>query len=52
MYALKYFKIQTDSVQISIQDGDDAGMTIEHCHIHIIPMTKKIVFDEIDSKGK
>ena len=28
----------TDSVQISIQDGEDAGQTVEHCHIHIIPI--------------
>ena len=32
----KYY--HTDSVQISIQDGKDAGQTVEHCHIHLIPI--------------
>ncbi len=42
--------IQTESVQISIQDGEDAGQSVDHCHIHIIPITKKINFhsEEID----
>ena len=32
----KYYHL--DSVQISIQDGEDSGQTVEHCHIHIIPI--------------
>jgi bis(5'-adenosyl)-triphosphatase len=33
-------------VQISIQDGEDAGQTVDHCHIHIIPVTKNFNFNE------
>ena len=40
----KYY--HTDSVQISIQDGKDAGQTVEHCHIHLIPIP-----EVINSKG-
>ncbi len=32
----KYY--HTDSVQISIQDGTEAGQTVPHCHIHLIPI--------------
>ena len=32
----KYY--HTDSVQISIQDGAEAGQTVPHCHIHLIPI--------------
>lgn len=38
----------TDSVHIAIQDGDDAGQTIEHCHVHIIPITKKFNQENLD----
>ncbi len=30
-----------DSVQYTIQDGPDAGQTVEHVHIHIIPTPKR-----------
>ena len=45
--------MQTDSVQITIQDGEDAGQTVEHCHFHIIPITKKHNFNEsLDSSQR
>ncbi len=35
-------------MQITIQDGEDAGQTIEHCHIHLIPTNKKILIEDLD----
>ena len=32
----KYY--HTDSIQMSIQDGKEAGQSVEHCHIHLIPI--------------
>ena len=32
----KYY--QTNSIQYTIQDGEDAGQTVPHCHIHVIPI--------------
>lgn len=29
-----------DSIQYTIQDGTDSGQTVEHAHIHIIPVPK------------
>lgn len=37
-----------DSVQISIQDGEDSGQTVEHCHIHIIPIPQNYNPSKID----
>ena len=34
----KYY--HTDSIQMSIQDGKEAGQSVEHCHIHLIPITE------------
>jgi len=42
---------QTDAVQLTIQDGDDAGQTVNHCHIHLIPVTKRISIGSLDSVG-
>lgn len=35
----KYYN--TDSVSITIQDGEDAGQTVPHCHFHIMPLIKR-----------
>ena len=35
----KFYHVE--SVQISIQDGEDSGQTVDHCHIHIIPIPAK-----------
>ncbi len=43
---------QTDSIQITIQDGEDSGQTVPHCHIHLIPVSGKLSYDEIDGNGK
>lgn len=42
----KYYHL--DSVQISIQDGEDSGQTVEHCHIHIIPIPQNYNPRKID----
>lgn len=30
-----------ESIQYTIQDGIDAGQTVDHVHIHIIPIPKR-----------
>ena len=45
----KYYS--TDSIQITIQDGEDAGQTIEHLHIHLIPFSKKNSIINLDEIG-
>lgn len=42
----KYYHL--DSVQISIQDGEDSGQTVDHCHIHIIPIPQNFNSSSID----
>ena len=42
----------TDSVQVSIQDGEDAGQTVEHCHIHIIPIPSGYNAQTIDDSSR
>ena len=32
----KYY--QVNSIQYAIQDGEDAGQTVPHCHVHVIPI--------------
>ena len=46
----KYY--HTDSVQISIQDGKDSGQTVEHCHIHIIPIPSGYNAQTIDDSSR
>ena len=46
----KYYN--TDSIQITIQDGEDAGQSIEHLHIHLIPYSKKNLIQNLDEIGK
>lgn len=49
----KYYN--TDRVNIAIQDGELAGQTIPHCHIHIIPIINNNTLLEnklIDDKDK
>ena len=47
----KYY--HTDSIQISIQDGKEAGQTVEHCHIHLIPIPKEYISKGVeDDKRK
>ena len=43
-----------NSIQYIIQDGKDAGQTIDQVHIHIVPIHKKRNFinDDIDSKER
>ncbi|KAI6214079.1 hypothetical protein M3Y94_00226300 [Aphelenchoides besseyi] len=33
-------KFETNSTTICVQDGEDAGRTVKHVHIHIIPRSK------------
>lgn len=46
----KYYN--TDTCSISLQDGDGSGQTIDHVHVHIIPLinNKLITSVDIDSK--
>lgn len=46
----RYYRLE--SVQITIQDGEDAGQTIDHCHIHIIPIPKGYSPKEIDDQDR
>lgn len=44
---VRQFLCETDEkitgFNVGINDGDDAGQTIEHCHIHLIPRRKNDV---------
>ena len=42
----------TNSVQISIQDGKEAGQTVEHCHIHILPIPEGSSIKEVDDEKR
>ena len=46
----KYY--HTDSVQISIQDGKDSGQTVEHCHMHLIPIPEGYVPKSVDNEKR
>ena len=46
----KYY--HTDSVQMSIQDGKEAGQTVEHCHIHIIPIPEGYTSKGVDNEER
>lgn len=46
----KFYHVE--SVQISIQDGEDSGQTVDHCHIHIIPIPAKYSPNKIDDLSK
>ena len=46
----KYY--HTNSVQISIQDGKDAGQTVEHCHIHLIPIPEGYKSKGVDNDDR
>lgn len=45
----KYYNC--DSVQISIQDGEDAGQSIPHCHIHILPIPSNYSPQKLDNES-
>ena len=46
----KYY--HTDSIQISIQDGNDAGQTVDHCHIHLIPIPEGYSPKAVDNEQR
>ena len=46
----KYY--HTDSVQISIQDGADAGQSVDHCHIHLIPIPEGYSPKTVDNEQR
>ena len=46
----KYY--HTDSVQISIQDGKDSGQTVDHCHIHLIPIPEGYKTKGVDNEDR
>ena len=46
----KYY--HTDSIQISIQDGKDSGQTVEHCHIHLIPIPEGYKSKGVDNDNR
>ena len=46
----KYY--HTNSVQISIQDGKEAGQTVEHCHIHLIPIPEGYKSKGVDNDDR
>ena len=46
----KYY--HTDCVHICIQDGKDAGQTVEHCHIHLVPIPKNNKAKGVDNEER
>ena len=40
----KFYK--TDSIIITIQDGEDSGQSVDHVHIHILPIIENKEFKE------
>jgi diadenosine tetraphosphate (Ap4A) HIT family hydrolase len=42
----------TESINIFIQDGEDAGQTLDHLVVHLIPVNKKQNIENIDEMGK
>ena len=46
----KYY--HTNSIQISIQDGKEAGQTVEHCHIHLIPIPEGYKSKGVDNDNR
>jgi bis(5'-adenosyl)-triphosphatase len=42
----------TDSIDIVIQDGEDAGQTVQHVHVHLIPVNKSSKFSQPDNDGR
>ncbi|CAL4184787.1 unnamed protein product [Meganyctiphanes norvegica] len=40
-------KYNAESCNIAIQDGPDAGQTIEHVHVHILPISANDVISEL-----
>ena len=46
----KYY--HTNSIQISIQDGKDAGQTVDHCHIHLIPIPEGYKSKGVDNNDR
>ena len=48
----KHFDVE--NVNIVIQDGEDSGQTVSHCHIHLIPLQKDFKtgkLTDIDNKN-
>ena len=46
----KYY--HTNSIQISIQDGKEAGQTVDHCHIHLIPIPEGYKSKGVDNNDR
>ena len=46
----KYY--HTNSVQMSIQDGKDSGQTVDHCHIHLIPIPEGYKSKGVDNDNR
>jgi bis(5'-adenosyl)-triphosphatase len=42
---------KTDSIDYTIQDGKDAGQTVEHVHIHIIPFAYELNLKSVDNES-
>jgi bis(5'-adenosyl)-triphosphatase len=43
---------KTDAISYNIQDGKDAGQTVEHVHIHLIPFTYELNLTCVDNESK
>lgn len=45
-----YYK--TESTTVTVQDGPDAGQTVNHVHVHIIPRNlHNILLDDLGASG-
>ncbi len=44
----KYYN--TESINVFIPDGEDAGQTIDHLVVHFIPVNKKLNVENMDKQ--
>jgi diadenosine tetraphosphate (Ap4A) HIT family hydrolase len=36
---------------MTIQDGIDAGQTVEHVHVHLVPFASMNIFNSVDNES-
>jgi diadenosine tetraphosphate (Ap4A) HIT family hydrolase len=50
-YIVENFIITLILYILPLQDGEEAGQTVNHLHVHLIPTNKNTNFTEIDADG-